>query len=177
MYSWPHAPSHLKQGVGTYFVTASTVDKLRLFNSDEKLEMLHDTLLRSAVEFGWQLQAWAVLQNHYHFIAHSPEQPGTLSRLIRSLHGATSRELNKIDGQEGRKVWHNYWDTPLTYRSSYLARLNYVHNNPVKHRLVEVATHYKWCSASWFKQNADPVFFETVSQIKTDRLNVPDNFD
>ena len=27
-----------------------------------------------AHEFGWQLEAWAVFSNHYHFVGHSPEE-------------------------------------------------------------------------------------------------------
>ena len=34
---------------------------------------------------------------------------------------------------------------------SYLARLNYVHQNPVKHGLVRVANQYRWCSAAWLE--------------------------
>jgi putative transposase len=47
--------------------------------------------------------------------------------------------VNGLDQSPERQVWYNYWDTLLTYQSSYLARLNYVHQNAVKHRLVPVA--------------------------------------
>ena len=65
---------------------------------------------------------------------------GTSMRdLLRELHSLTARDLNQMDGAEGRAVWHNFWDTELTFEKSYLARLNYVHQNPVKHELVPVA--------------------------------------
>src|SRR6185295_13265442 len=44
-----------------------------------------------------------------------------------------------IDNATGRQVWYNFWDTKLTFENSYLARLNYVHQNPVKHGLVCIA--------------------------------------
>jgi hypothetical protein len=37
---------------------------------------------------------------------------------------------------------------------SWLARLNYVHQNAVKHGLVPIAHQYPWCSAPWFETNA-----------------------
>jgi putative transposase len=55
-----------------------------------------------------------------------------------------------------RKVWHNFWDTRLMYEKSYLARLNYTHQNAVTHRLVPVANQYPWRSAAWFERTAAP---------------------
>ena len=43
--------------------------------------------------------------------------------------------------------------------NSLLARLNYVHNNPVHHGIVPAARQYPWCSASWFENSADRLFF------------------
>jgi putative transposase len=34
---------------------------------------------------------------------------------------------------------YEFWDTRLTFEKSWFARLNYVHQNPVKHGLVPVA--------------------------------------
>jgi len=31
------------------------------------------------------------------------------------------------------ELWYEFWDTHLTFEKSWLARLNYVHQNPVKH--------------------------------------------
>jgi putative transposase len=101
-------------------------------------------------EGGWALEAWAVFSNHYHFVAHSPDKGGeSLTEVLRELHLKTATWVNRLEGKQGRKVWHNFWETRLTYQASYLARLNYVHQNAVRHGLVEVAKEYPWCSAGW----------------------------
>jgi len=41
-------------------------------------------------------------------------------------------------------LWHNFWDTRLTYQKSYLARSEYVHQNAVKHGPAPVANQYRW---------------------------------
>jgi putative transposase len=74
-------------------------------------------------------------------------------------------------------VWHNFRETRLTYMKSYLARLNYVHQNPVKHGLVRVANEYPWCSAGWFEQTVTPAQVRTIYSFGSDRLNVNDDFD
>ena len=73
-------------------------------------------------------------------------------------------------------VWYRAWDTRLSYERSYLTRLAYVHNNPVRHGLVQDAQEYPWCSARWFADRADRPFYKSVMSFKTDRVNVYDDF-
>ena len=177
MMDWPHAPAHRLVEAGAYMVTAGTYMKHHYFGSQTRLSYLQKQLLTLAELFGWRMQAWAVFSNHYHFIGFSPADPSTLRTLIQRLHSVTAREINRLDGAAGRKVWFQYWDTHLTYQRSYFARLNYVHQNPVHHRLVARASAYPWCSAGWFEQKADAAFYKTVTGFKIDRINVKDDFD
>jgi putative transposase len=158
-------------------VTAGTYQKAHFFRNPERLTFFQDQLLTLANQYGWQLQAWAIFSNHYHFVTLSPEQPTSLRRMIGHLHTVTAREVNHLDGVEGRKVWFEYLDTHLTYERSYWARLHYVHQNPVRHGLVKVATAYPWCSAGWFEQRASPAVLKMVSSFKIDRVTVPDEFE
>lgn len=177
MNSWPPAPSRRGLPPGAYIVTAGTYLKRPHLNSEEKLD-LHLRLLHDcAIEFGWRLEAWAVFSNHYHFVGHKSEESASLEDFLEKLHGCSSREVNRLDGILGRKVWFRYLDKELTFERSYFARLNYVHNNPVKHRLVTDARAYRWCSAEWFFREADEPFYRTISSFKTDRVNVYDDFD
>ena len=141
--------------------------------------MLYRGLLTVAHDFGWQLEAWAVFSNHYHFVAHSPTNEDnalSLSRMLGLLHEKTAKWLNRLDYTPGRQVWHNFRETRLTYEKSYLARLNYVHQNPVKHRLVPVANQYPWCSAAWFEGVASPAMIRSIYRFKIDALSVKDDF-
>ncbi len=54
---------------GIYFVTAGTLHKQRLFDTPAKLDLVERMLLSLAKNRVWQLEAWAVLVNHYHFVA------------------------------------------------------------------------------------------------------------
>ena len=178
--SWPHAPVHRLSDSGTYLVTAGTYRKLHHFKGAPRLEVLHRGLLTVALEFGWQLEAWAVFSNHYHFVGHSPQQEAgaqSLSRMISLLHEKTAKWVNRLDGTPGRQVWFNFRETRLTYEKSYLARLNYVHQNPVKHGLVSIANRYQWCSAAWFERTARPAQVKTIYGFKIDRLAVYDDYD
>ena len=171
-----HSPSHLFLPNRAYMVTAGTLGKQRYFDTPAKLDLLLSLLFDACERWQWNLQAWAILQNHYHFVATAPEDASTLGTVIASIHSKTAVRLNKLDDTPGRKVWFQYWDTCLTHEKSYLARLHYVHQNPVKHGLAEDAEAYPWCSMGWFMKEAESGFRRTVFSFKCDRVNVLDDF-
>jgi putative transposase len=173
---WPHAPPHSLTDTGAYMVTAGTYRKIHILNSPKKLTLVRTSLFEQAAKFGWKLQAWAILVNHYHFVALSSETPENLRDMITSLHKWTAMELNRIDQTKGRKVWHNYWDSHITYQKSWLARLRYVHQNPVHHGVVDHASNYRWCSQAWLEHNSSNAFVNTLARFETDRLHVLDDF-
>jgi putative transposase len=173
---WPHAPVHRLDSDGIYMVTAGTLNKRHLFVDAGKLTLLQDCLLSLAKKYQWRLEAWAVFSNHYHFVARNNPESGSLKRLLKHLHADSARKLNLADGVVGRTVWFNFWDTKLTYERSYLARLNYVHQNAVKHGLVPVANQYQWCSAAWFERVTRPAMVKTIYSFKIDKLNIFDEF-
>jgi putative transposase len=177
--SWPHAPGHRLSVRGTYFVTASTYKRQHHFAGKVRLAVLHRGLLKVAADCGWRLDAWTVFSNHYHFVGHSPVDADTaesLPRMLGLLHEQTAKWVNKLDAASGRKVWYNFRETRLTYEKSYLARLNYTHQNPVKHGLVPVANQYPWCSAGWFERTATPAQIKTIYKFNMELVKVPDEF-
>src|SRR5579862_9449417 len=131
MHRWPHAPDHSASPKGAYFVTAGTYLKERHLNTPDRLALHCNLLFDCAEEFGWKLQAWAVLSNHYHLVGLGEQS--SLAKFLGKVHSCSSREINKLDCVSGRKVWFQYREKHLTFERSYLARLNYTHNNPVKH--------------------------------------------
>ena len=159
---WAHAPSHCFIPGATYIVTARTYQKKRVFHSPERRSLVVATLFERAQEFGWSLQAWAVLSNHCHFVAHAPEDAKTLKHMLQAIHSVTARAVNEQDRTPGRKVWFQYRDTCLTNEKSYLARLHYVHMNAVKHGVAAAAENYRWCSMGWFLREAKPGFRRIV---------------
>lgn len=163
---WPHAPVHKLDSNAVYFVTAGTLHKERLFTDKPRLDLLERRLIELANHYRWQLEAWAVFANHYHIVARGFPDSASLGKVLKHLHTDTARELNRLDRKPGRKVWHNFRDTKLTFEQSYLARLNYVHQNAVHHKLVPVANQYPWCSAAWFERVVTPAMVQTILQLQ-----------
>jgi putative transposase len=157
-------------------VTAATHQKVQYFDSPGKRDLLLELIFRHCREYQWELEAWAILANHYHLVLRSPEDPSKFRYMINKIHTFSSKALNELDGTPARRIWFQYWDSLITFESGFLARLAYVHANAVHHGLVESAEDYPWCSASWFIRNAPPELTGRVLRFKFDRLRVYDDF-
>ena len=174
--TYPHNPPHYFVSNAMYMVTGAILYNRPLLDENKRKELILHTLFERAKLLNWNLQAWAILHNHYHFIGQAPENARTLETLIRQLHSITTIEINRWDNTSGRKVWFNYWDSCLTYEKSYLARLHYVHINPVKHGLAKKAEDYPFCSYKWFVEHGDEEFKERVFAQPINRLGIFDDF-
>jgi putative transposase len=169
---WPHAPPHRLAVAGVYFVTARAYDLVHLLNTPARRDWFMAMMLEGFAEKAWRLEAWAVLSNHYHVVAHSPSgDAGSLGVVVRKLHSLATKQLNREDETPGRtRLWQNFRETHLTYQHSYLARLNYVHQNARHHGLVAVAADWKWCSAAKFEEAVTSAWRKTVGSFKFDDI-------
>jgi hypothetical protein len=52
-------------------------------------------------EFHWNLRAWAVLTNRYHFVAASPPDPRTLREFVGKLHMPTDQTTEFLGQNTG----------------------------------------------------------------------------
>ncbi len=69
---WPHAPPHRLAEAGVYFLTSRAQEQRHLLADDAMKDWFQACLFTLTREFGWTLEAWAVLSNHCHFVACSP---------------------------------------------------------------------------------------------------------
>jgi putative transposase len=154
----PNTPPHWFVSDAIYMVTGATLYKEPFLDSDAKRANFCETLLERAIVLGWSMKAWAVMPNHYHFVAQSPENAISLKSLIQGIHSINAKFVNQIDETPGRRVWYNYWDTCIRTEQSYYARMNYVILNPVKHGLVQNPEGYPFSSYRYFLENTEPEF-------------------
>ncbi len=106
--TYQHNPPHYFVPNAMYIVTGAILYNQHFLTDDKRKSLVCDILLEIASRWGWELEAWAVLENHYHFIARAPENALTLEKLIRQFHSRSAVELNRLGKTLGRKVWYNY---------------------------------------------------------------------
>jgi putative transposase len=159
----PHTPAHLFIDDTSYFITSAIYNKRRLLvNSELKSQLL--TIIQESFQLlNWKLDAWVILDNHYHVIATS--RKGTdLSKIMGRIHSYSGTLIRKVTHCE-LPVWWNYWDYCPRNEKDYFTRLNYLLMNPIKHGYVDNLNDYPFSS---FHQLKNEVGRETcVKQFKT----------
>jgi putative transposase len=174
---YAHTPPHLYRAGAKYFITASLYEKKRILDESVKEKLLF-SLSTSCRRYGWQLEDWVILDNHYHIMVNAPEKSGNIAEFIAEYHKFTALFVKKNIPASATwpKVFNNYWDTCITYEKSYYARLNYLYNNPVKHRYVQNAQDYRWGSFP-IRYNLERAYVEKLAQeFPCDALNIHDDF-
>ena len=150
-----HRPPHLYLDNATYFITVSTLDKHHYFDTDEKKQLILNTLTSALEKYSYNLDAWVILNNHYH-IEIKTRLGKDLPRFIQNINGRSSFELNRLDNSQGRKLWYQYWDRCIRDETDYYRHMNYIHQNAVKHGYVKDMSLYRWSSYSeYLKENGE----------------------
>jgi putative transposase len=139
------------------FITASTVQRAPHLLAPERRTWFTELLRSRAADCGIRVVAWVVLKEHYHVGALPEEEaPVEVNRWLTAVHSESSLHWNQEEGCPGRQVWYQFWDRTLWTEGDFWSRVNYIHQNPVKHGYVAVAAEYEWCSLRGFEERSEP---------------------
>jgi len=132
-----HRPPHRASEKTRYHVTAACFEHASFIgHKPERMETFCGALLSVFRNRGALIHAWCVLPNHYHVLVETTEIVLILADLPR-MHGRVSYEWNGDENSRGRQVWCGAAERYMRNDAHFWATLNYVHNNPVRHRYVQ----------------------------------------
>jgi putative transposase len=129
---------------GTYFVTFSTFQRTRLFVVEPYATLFLKILYGYKRQGSFQLHAFVVMPEHVHLLI----TPGaTLERAVQLIKGGFSYNFGLEFGRQ-KEVWQRgFTDHRIRDTVDFELHRSYVHQNPVKRRLVQNASDYRYCSA------------------------------
>jgi len=176
--TYAHNPPHLFQPATKYFFTCATYKKKHYLKTDNAKILLFSSILTACDQYGWKLEDWVILDNHYHLMLTSPGKSLNLAKMMGDVHRFTSLRLKNHypELKSEKKIFHNYWDTCITYDGSYLSRLNYILLNPVKHGYVEHPNDYPWSSYRSRYREDKELLELMIDRFPCGKVNVVDEF-
>jgi putative transposase len=139
----PHRPIHFYVDQECCWITAATLYHQRFFHDDARKRLWVEEFRAAGEAWRVELVAWTLMDHHYHAIAR-PEQGASLVRFLNRLHTQTSKEVNRLDGVQGRQVWRQYWDRALRTEGDFWNRINYIWRNPVRHGFCQEPEDWPW---------------------------------
>lgn len=138
---------------GTYFFTVNLLERGKTLLID------HIEELREAVRFvkrrrPFTIDAWVVLPDHLHAVWTMPEDDADYSSRWREIKKRFSKSLPKTERlscvrkQKGERcIWQRrFWEHTIRNKKDYQHHLDYVHYNPLKHKLVKRVVDWPYSS-------------------------------
>jgi REP element-mobilizing transposase RayT len=127
-----------------YHVTARGNARQDFFLDDEDRQQFLGVLARVVSRFHLLLQAYCLMDNHFHLVAETPE--ANLSKVMRQLNGVYTQAFNRRHQRVGH-VLQGRFKAIIVDRESYLLELcRYVVLNPVRAKRTRKADTYPWSS-------------------------------
>lgn len=116
----------------------------RIVRDDADRQRLVDRIAAVAVERGWVLLAWSVLDTHAHIVVCTLEPD--LGRGMKQILGGYSRYFHLRHGGYGALFVPRFWSKPVVDERQLLRTVLYVDLNPVAAGLVDHPSRYPWGS-------------------------------
>ena len=155
---YAHKPQHTYTNEYIYFLTARCQDKNHYFNTDEKKKIFVSVFSKASKRYSARIYAWVLLNNHYHCLIQFFDKRD-IGKFVNNLHTNSARLLNKIDNKPGRNIWYQYWDYCLRDKADFWCHLNYIIQNPLKHKLVlSLSEAYK------YKFSSNPILLRRLGK-------------
>jgi putative transposase len=128
--------SSRSSGEGQYYLlTTGTIERTPVFARPEAAQCVLAALIWLETQQRIYPEAAVVMPDHLHFVAEL--RTGTLSSLMQSLKGYTSRELNRLLVRKGALWQPQYHDHALRKDEVLVEVVSYCLNNPVRAGLVK----------------------------------------
>jgi len=147
---------------GTYFFTVVTYNRHPLFASDEARQILHAAWANTQHRFPFITDAVCLLPDHLHCIWTLPDGDDRYSVRWKEIKRLFTKEFLARGGSGGNRnesrmkrgeaaVWQRrFWEHRIRDDRDYYQHIEYIHYNPVKHKLVSNPADWPWTSLHRF---------------------------
>ena len=143
-----------------------------LLNTPERRTLLTDAMRRAAERLGYAALAFVVMPNHVHLLVRHSDPEYDVSELLYAIKRPTSFRFKQImlatDHAEYEslivqerpgKLAFRFWQEGPGYDRNCIndiinSSVRYIHLNPVRKGLCEVAEDWEWSSARWYAREA-----------------------
>ena len=138
----PH-PKRYQQSRCLHFITFSCYRRQPLLAKPQAREVFERELERVRKWYGFYITGYVVMPEHVHLLVSEPER-AELSVAVQMLKQIVSRKLRP---PSLRRLWQaRYYDFPVWSEKKRVAKLRYIHRNPVARGLVARPEDWPWSS-------------------------------
>ncbi|MEM5816664.1 MAG: transposase [Desulfitobacterium hafniense] len=139
----PRTPRE-KSPTGIYHIIMRGVNRQRIFEDHEDRQKLLEKLFKFRGVSGYRIFAYCLMDNHIHILIQENKEP--LSRAMKRLSSSYVMYFNHKYERVGHLFQERYRSEVVDNDRYLLTALRYIHQNPLKAKMVEDVTSYRWSS-------------------------------
>lgn len=133
-----------ESNTGFYHVLMRGNNKNWIFEKDKYKSLMRNTILKQEDSKLVEIYAWCIMDNHVHLVLLAEKD--NLSEALFNINRSFAMKYNKANRMVGH-VFENRFKSECVEDDVYLKQvIRYVHNNPVKAKMVYSPELYKWSS-------------------------------
>lgn len=135
--------------LAAYFVTAVTLNRVKAFDRMDFGSYVAKLLIEISAEFKFEVSAYAVMEDHVHFLASASEEGADFKGFVKMWKQKTGYAWSKRHGQ---RLWQpGYWERVLRDGDNPLTVCRYIIENPVRAGLASHPTEYPLCGSTEYE--------------------------
>lgn len=147
-------PIRLEYPGAVYHVIARGNERREIFRDDADRQLYLDRVRHYREKFGFKLYAYCLLTNHLHLALETGQVP--LSRVMLGIQGSYTQAFNRRHRRAGH-LFQGRYKAFLVQKDRYLiALVRYIHENPIKAKIVGRASEYLWSSDPYYRKGEGP---------------------
>ncbi|WP_312700293.1 transposase [Sedimentibacter sp.] len=135
--------ARIKSNTGIYHIMLRGIDKRNIFlDNEDKLKFISN-IKKAKEKANFNILGYCLMDNHVHLLLQESEDIGTsIKRITVAYAGWHNKKYDRI----GHLLQNRYLSEPVTSEHYMLNVLRYIHQNPIKARIVDNLSDYRWSS-------------------------------
>lgn len=139
---------------GFYHIVCAGAERQNLFHDDEDYQCMLLNLYRLKMDMKFELHAYSLMPNRMHLLI-KEKKTEDISLIMKRLMTRFAIFYNRKYQRNGSIMTNRYKSEPVSLDTQYMAILQYVHQSPLKARLVNKMDDYQYCSYQEYVHGGD----------------------
>ena len=135
-------------------VMVQGVNKEYIFEREENIKEYLNIINRNKENYDFSIIAYCIMNNHAHFLIYTKNKQ-EFSMFMHKTNLLYAQMYNKQKNRVGVLFRNRYKSEPIYDMRYLISCIKYIHNNPVKARIVEKCEEYKYSSYNEYIKNGE----------------------
>lgn len=138
-------PPRVISKTGMYHIIFRGINRQDIFEEAKDYKKLLDIIKKVKEEMQFELYAYCLMSNHVHLFLKEKES-GDIKKIMHKVLTTYVGWFNFKYERSGSLIGNRYKSEPIEDDEYYNALIRYIHQNPLKAKIVAELSEYKWSS-------------------------------